>query len=158
MGNALREIKEPAKMDQVELVPEKKVSKKMQKDESVRLREFGVLMAAVLSGVAAVLLWRGRGASFYMLILATLFLMPAYLNPTLLKPIEKGWLLFGEKMSVVMTTVMLVLTYFLMITPIGLLLRLTGKDLLDIKLDPGAKSYWKEIEKDGPTTRPYLPY
>lgn len=126
--------------------------------ELKRLKEFGVLMAAVLTGISAVLLFKGKPSSVYLLGVATLFLIPAYLSPIVLKPVEKLWLAFGEKMSMIMTTVLLVLTFFFVMTPIGLFLRLTGKDLLDQKLEPEAKSYWKKIEADGPSTRPYLPY
>jgi hypothetical protein len=126
--------------------------------ELKRLKEFGVLMAAVLTMISAFLLWKGKPTTIYTLAVATLFLVPAYLSPTILKPVEKLWLAFGEKMSMVMTTVLLVLTYYLLMTPIGLLLRVMGKDLLDQKLEPEAKSYWKKIEVDGPSTRPYLPY
>ena len=137
------------------LVDKKIISEKL---ELKRLKEFGVLMAAVLTGISAVLLFKGRPSSVYVLLVAVLFLVPAYLSPLLLKPVEKLWLAFGEKMSMVMTTVLLVLTFFFVMTPIGLFLRLTGKDLLDQKLEPEAKSYWKKIEENGPSTRPYLPY
>jgi len=136
------------------------IDKKIMKEEleRKRLKEFGVLMAAVLTGISAYLLFKSRPSSMYTLFAATLFVIPAYLSPLTLKPIEKVWMAFGEKMSVVMTTILVALTFFLVMTPIGLFLRLTGKDLLDQKLEPEAKSYWKKIEENGPTTRPYLPY
>jgi hypothetical protein len=136
------------------------IDKSVMKEEAEkkRLKEFGVLMAAVFTGIAALMLYRGRAVSFDLLLLATIFMLPAYLSPLSLRPIEKVWMAFGEKMSMVMTTVLLVLTYYLVMTPIGLFLRVIGKDLLDQKLEPEAKSYWKKIEANGPTTRPYLPY
>ena len=156
MGQAVLKLVEKEEQ-MVTLVTIDKEAKKKEL-ELKRLKEFGVLMAAVLTGISAVLLFKGRSTSLYTLIAATLFLVPAYLSPLTLKPVEKVWLAFGEKMSMVMTTVLLVLTYFLVMTPIGLFLRLTGKDLLDQKLEPEAKSYWKKIEAEGPSTRPYLPY
>jgi hypothetical protein len=44
------------------------------------------------------------------------------------------------------------------LTPFGLLLRLMGKDLLDLRVDPDRESYWIPAEPDGPATRPYKPY
>ncbi len=123
-----------------------------------RLREFGILMAAVLIAISAFLLWRGRPAAMITLPAALVFLAPAYFHPRALGLIEHGWLAFGERMSRVMTFVLLTLTYFLIMTPMGLFLRLIRKDLLDLKLDKSAKTYWKPVEPDGPHTRPYLPY
>ena len=156
MGQAALKIVEKEELMSTPLSIDRKIMK--EELEIKRLKEFGVLMAAVLTGISAVLLFKGRPTSIYFLVVATLFLIPAYLSPLLLKPVEKIWMAFGEKMSMVMTTVLLVLTYYLVMTPIGLFLRLTGKDLLDQKLEPEAKSYWKKIEANGPSTRPYLPY
>jgi len=160
MGQAALKLADKEQRLVTALLVDKIGHKKIMKEglELKRLKEFGVLMAAVLTGISAVLLFKGKPSSVYFIGIATLFLIPAYLRPMLLKPVEKVWLAFGEKMSMVMTTVLLVLTYFLVMTPIGLFLRLTGKDLLDQKLEPEAKSYWKKIEADGPSTRPYLPY
>ena len=157
MGEPARNILEE-KTVALKLVSQERREEKRHLEEQRRLREFGVLMAAVLCGISAYLLWKGRETTLITLTFATLFLIPAFLKPSLLKPVEKGWLWFGEKMSVVMTTILLVVTYYVVLTPIGLLLRLAGKDLLDKKLEPEAKTYWKEIEPNGPSTRPYLPY
>jgi hypothetical protein len=66
---------------------------------------------------------------------------------------------FAELIGAVMTRVILVVAYYLVITPIGLLLRLLGKDLLDIGTAGGDRdSYWRRVEEDGPATRPDKPY
>jgi len=61
-------------------------------------------------------------------------------------------------LQTVMTALILTLTFFLVMTPIGLLVRLTGKDLLGLKGDPEIESYWVPVEHDGPASRPDKPY
>ena len=65
---------------------------------------------------------------------------------------------FARVLGVVMTTVILTLTYFLAITPMGLLVRALGKDLLGMRGDPTVESYWVPVEPDGPASRPDKPY
>ena len=54
----------------------------------------------------------------------------------------------GHGVTWLTTRLILALTYYLVITPIGLLLRLFGKDALQRKIDPGADSYWIEREPE----------
>ena len=115
-------------------------------------------MALVIVSIAAVMCWKGNTHWRYAAVIGSLFGMLGLTVPFALAPIEKVWMAFGEKMSVVMTFVLLTLTYFLVMSPLGLLIRLLGKDLLSIKIDRSAKSYWVPVEKDGPGSRHYLPY
>jgi hypothetical protein len=64
----------------------------------------------------------------------------------------------ARALGVVMTTIILTLTFFLVMTPMGLLLRLMGKDLLGMRGDPAIASYWTPVEEDGPCSRPDKPY
>jgi hypothetical protein len=126
--------------------------------EKKRLREFGVVMGLVISLISAYLLYRERTASVWFLLATLYFVGSAWFAPTTLRRVEKGWLWFGERMSVVMTFLLLTLTYYLVMTPIALLLRVMKKDILDLKLDKSAKTYWKKVEENGPHTRPFSPY
>jgi hypothetical protein len=58
----------------------------------------------------------------------------------------------------VITYVVLCVAFYLVITPIGLLLRVMGKDLLEKKVPSDQESYWVAVEADGPATRPEKPY
>jgi hypothetical protein len=64
----------------------------------------------------------------------------------------------SRALSVVMTYVILTLMFFLVITPIGLALRLVRKDLLQMRLDRKKVSYWVAVDTDGPCSRPDKPY
>lgn len=122
------------------------------------LRKFGFTMFAVIAVIGGFLLWRERPAAPYILGIAGFFAAASLLYPRILIPIEKAWLKFAEVMSRIMTRVILVLTYYLAMTPVGFLMRLTGRDPLNRKLEPERASYWEPVETDGPGSRPYKPY
>jgi len=125
---------------------------------TAELRKFGFVMAVAFSLLGALLWWRGRSAAPYVLGLAVLFLVPALVRPRVLGPIERVWMAFANVLSTVMTTVILTLTFYLVITPMGVLMRLVGKDLLGLRLDGTGASYWIPTEPDGPGSRPTKPF
>ena len=86
------------------------------------------------------------------------FLVAALILPPVLAPIERVWMALARLLQVVMTTLILTLMFFVVMTPMGFLLRLSGKDLLDMRRDPDAESYWVPAEPDGPASRSDKPY
>ena len=122
------------------------------------LRKFGLVMTVPLALIAGYLWWKGGGAYPYVLGAAAFFLLSGLLVPQLLRPIEKVWMKFAEIMGAIMTRVILSVAFYLMITPLGLVLRLMGKDLLHLRFEEGRESYWMPVEADGPATRPDKPY
>ncbi len=121
------------------------------------LRRYGFVMAGAFGVISALLWWRSSAGAPYVLGVASFFGILAIVAPTLLGPVEKLWMAFAEKLSIVMTTLILTVAYYLVITPIGLLLRVMGKDLLKIKKSQ-APSFWQPVEPDGPGTRPDKPF
>ncbi len=122
------------------------------------LRKFGLTMAIAFGLIAAFLFWRQKAAAPYIGGISGFFLLGALVFPELLAPIEKAWMKLAMVLSAVMTRVILGITFFAVIMPIGLLLRITGKDLLSLKLEADKSTYWRPVEKDGPGTRPDKPY
>ncbi len=128
------------------------------KDRAAVCREFGLVMALALCVLGALLFYRGRSSSFFFFLGTGFFIIPALLFPLVLSPLEKVWMAFAEKLSFVMTTLIMFLTFYVVITPLALLLRVMRKDLLSLTLEPEAESYWCPVEADGPSTRFYTPY
>jgi len=122
------------------------------------LRKFGLTMAIALVILGSVLLWARKPAWLYLDGLALLFLMSGLMAPRILRPAEWLWMKLAHFLGLIMTRVILVLTYYLAITPMGLLLRLLGKDQLCLKDGKGDKSFWIPVDPDGPTSRPDKPY
>lgn len=118
-------------------------------------------MAGCFGVIALFLRWKWGGDSVVPPVLGTLaaaFLLLGTLMPGSLRYVEKLWMAFGERLSVVMTFVIMSALFYLVITPTGLLLRILGKDLLFRKIDRDCQSYWTPVEPDGPGTRPYSPF
>ncbi len=106
------------------------------------LRKFGLLVGGVFAVLGLLFLWRHK--SFFPYLLwpgVTLVALGAAL-PRALKWIYVGWMSVAFVLGFVMAHVILTLLFFLVITPMGWLARLTGKDFLSLKLDRTARSYW----------------
>lgn len=129
-----------------------------EKPREVVLKEFGLLMALVATLLTAYLFYHGNTGAILSSIVALAFLKSAYFRPMLLSPLEWIWMRFAEALHVVMTRVIVTLLFFLIITPLGLLMRLSKRDGMGQRFDRAAESYWQPVEEDGPQTRPLKPY
>ena len=122
------------------------------------LRRFGLVMAAPLALLAALLLWKQRPAGPYVLAAAAGFALLGVAAPRLLDPVEKVWMKLAAWLSVVMTYVVLTLAFFLFVTPLGVVRRLFGGDSLHRRFDRDAASYWVPVDPNGPAGRSDRPY
>lgn len=122
------------------------------------LRKFGLIMAFPLFVITGILYWRQKPAMLYFLAVAGFFLLSGLFLPKILAPIEKIWMRIAEFLSIIMTKVILTSTFYVVITPVALFLRLIGKDVLEKKFDSNQTSYWVPVEPDGPCSRPEKPY
>ena len=130
----------------------------MLKKTTKELRKFGIIIAIALAILGSIVLWRGKPTYIYFYGISGLFFAMGLIVPKALFPIEWVWMKFAKTLGFVMNHVILTITFFLVITPIGLIMRLAGKDLLKLKFDKNAESYWIKTEPDGPATRPDKPY
>jgi saxitoxin biosynthesis operon SxtJ-like protein len=108
-----------------------------------REREFGLLVGGILVLLGGWPLWRGRGgtASEILLALGTVLVLAGLLAPSILRGPYRGWMALAEVLSVVMTTVILTLVYYGVVTPLGLLRKAIGGDPLRRRAS-SAGSYW----------------
>lgn len=113
-------------------------------------RSFGLILAAGLALLGGVKLWGGNAWAGWWFVCATAFLVVALVRPTALAPLNRLWLKLGLILSRVVNPLVMGLLFYLCVLPIGLLLRLLGKDLLRLKYEPQAKSYWIERQPPGP--------
>ena len=107
------------------------------------LRDFGLLMAAVIVALFGLFFpWLfERGWPLWPWALAAAFVLPALLAPGSLRPVYRGWMRFGLFMSRVMTPLVLGIVFFLIFTPVALVLKVIGKDAMRRRLDPAAPTY-----------------
>ena len=107
------------------------------------LREFGLIMAAMLILMFGfVLPWVfGYSFPYWPFIAAFVFAVLALIRPVLLAPVNRIWLKIGGVLGWVNTRLIMGVMFFLLIAPIGLLMRLFGKDTLSKKLSAEQVSY-----------------
>jgi hypothetical protein len=101
-----------------------------------------------LIGLVPLLL--GHGLRIWALVVAAVFLAAAYLAPRLLAPLNRLWFKFGLLLHHIVNPIVMALIFFGAVLPTALMVRLFGKDLLRLKRDASAKSYWIERDPPGP--------
>ncbi len=108
------------------------------------LRKFGFTMAGAFGLFGGLAAWRlpAGGIYGYLLGAAAFFLIFGLVLPGALKPVQKVWMTLALLMGWVMSRVILVVVFFIVVTPIGLFLRLSGKDILDKRSGVKRESYW----------------
>jgi len=106
------------------------------------LRQFGIIIAIACGLLGGLLLWRGKPYYPYSLIIAAAFLFLGLTLPAALKPLHKVWMTISILMGWLMTRIILIILFYGILTPIGLIGRLCGKDFLNIKLNKNTPSYW----------------
>src|SRR5690606_24618013 len=101
------------------------------KPRSAKLRDFGMVMALALVVLGGIQLLRsGSAAALALVLIGALFGLCGFLAPNLLDVPERLWMALGEKLSLVATCIVVPLIFFCVVLPVGLLMRLFGKDPL----------------------------
>lgn len=108
-------------------------------------RNFGLVFATVFAIIALFpLLFSGGSVRYWLLAVAVIFALIALIRPSIFHKPNTWWFKFGLFLGAIIAPIVMMLIYFIAVAPIGITMRLFGKDLLSLKLDPNAKSYWVE--------------
>jgi hypothetical protein len=107
-------------------------------------KSFGIVFSIVFLLVSLYPLINSEEIHLWAIILSAIFLFLAYFMPKILSIPNKFWFKFGILLQSIIAPIVMALLYFLTVLPTGLIMRLLGKDLLKLKLDKNAKSYWIE--------------
>ncbi len=113
-------------------------------------RSFGLVFAGVFLVVACWPLFHRELPRWWALGVAVVFAIIAIWKPALLTRANRLWIKLGVLLGKVVSPIALGILFYGVITPIGALMRLTGKDPLRLKLDSGADSYWIPRKPPGP--------
>ncbi len=105
-------------------------------------RSFGLLFSFIFLIITFWPLLNSEPIRLWALIISLTFLFLGILNSKILSPLNKGWIKFGELLGKIIAPIVMFLVFFIILTPIGMLLKLFGKDLLKIKKNKLIKSYW----------------
>ena len=113
-------------------------------------RSFGIVFFVVFFLVAIYPLIHNEEIRIWSLIISIIFLILGLINSRILNPLNKLWFKFGILLGKIVSPIIMGIIFFLVVTPIGFIMRILGKDLLNLKFNRN-KSYW--IEKNGPKSK-----
>ncbi|MBK9167701.1 MAG: hypothetical protein IPM24_09580 [Bryobacterales bacterium] len=113
-------------------------------------RSFGFVMAAAFAIFGVYPLRAGLPMRVWALAVAVGFLLAGWAAPRLLGPLNRAWRQLGILMGKVVHPVVLAILFYGVFTPMGLAMRLAGRDPMRRKFDPAADSYWLPRQPPGP--------
>lgn len=113
-------------------------------------RAFGVVFAAVFAIIGLWPLIAGAVPRLWALGVAAVFLLAALLLPKALGPLNRLWFKFGLLLHRIVSPLAMGFLFFVTVTPVALIVRLCGKDVLNLRFQRDAKSYWIERTPPGP--------
>ena len=113
-------------------------------------KSFGIVFFVVFLFISIYPLINNEDIRLWSLIISLIFLVLGILNSNLLSPFNKLWFKFGILLGKIISPIIMGIIFFLVVTPTGILMRLLGKDVLNLKFRD-YQSYW--IEKTGPKSK-----
>jgi hypothetical protein len=119
------------------------------------LRKFGLLVGGVFLVLGSIALWRHKATAPWLLTPGVLLFGFGLILPRSLKTVYVGWMSFAFALGLVVSTVLLTIFFYVVITPIGLIARIAGKDFLSLKMQPNVQSHWLTREKPVQTAAEY---
>ena len=113
-------------------------------------RSFGIVFCIVFLIIAFYPIINGETARIWSIIVSLIFLLLGLINSKLLTPLNRVWFKFGLFIGKIISPLIMGIIFFLVVTPIGILMRILNKDLINLKFNNN-KSYW--IEKTDPKSK-----
>ena len=110
-------------------------------------KSFGILFSIVFFLISFWPLLAGENIRIWSLVISIIFLILGLLNSKFLGPLNNSWIKIGEILGRVVAPIMMAIIYFIVFTPLSLLIKLFGKDLLQVKFS-NVNSYWIKRKKN----------
>ena len=110
-------------------------------------RSFGLLFFFVFLILGLWPLKNSLDPNLYFIFISIFFLILGLINSKILSPLNKIWVKFGELLGIVIAPIVMALVYFIVLTPVSLIVRIFGKDLLGLKFSKKKGSYWINRKK-----------
>ena len=106
------------------------------------LRKFAFVFGGALLGFGALFWFKESPVYPYLAIPGALVALLGAVVPQILRPLYSVWMAIGLVLGTIVTSIILTVVFVVAIIPIGLVMRLLGKDPMERKLDPEATTYW----------------
>ena len=117
---------------------------------------FGFLFFIVFLLIGLWPLIQGDSPRILFFFIALAFLILGIMNAKILTPLNRSWIKFGEILGKVIAPIVMAIVYFVVLTPLSFLIRISGKDLLKVKFSSKINTYWiKRIKDLGPMNKQF---
>ena len=117
---------------------------------------FGLLFFIVFLLIGLWPLIKGDSPRILFFPIALVFLILGLMNAKILSPLNRLWIKFGDLLGKIIAPVVMAFIYFIILTPLSFLIRITGKDLLKVKYSNKENTYWiKRIKDLGPMNKQF---
>jgi hypothetical protein len=110
-------------------------------------KSFGILFFIVFLIIGLWPLYHSNSIKLWSVIVALIFLILGLSNSKILSPFNKAWVKFGELLGKIIAPIVMFAVFFVILTPLSLVVRIFKKDLLKVKYSK-EKSYWIKREKN----------
>jgi len=110
--------------------------------EKKQIRKFGLIAFIFFAILCALSIWAQKFLTIYLFGFLCLLGIGFMVAPILLRPVYTAWLRFAQLINRVITHLILILIYYLVITPAGLIKRLFGGKPLPVKPNRNLTTYW----------------
>ena len=116
-------------------------------------RSFGFLFFVVFFVISLWPLKSQGDLRLWAFILSLVFLVLGVLNSKFLTPLNKLWFKFGISLGTIVSPIVMGVVFFIVVTPIGVIMRFAGKDLLKLKIYNNFDTYWITRNKEKSTMK-----
>ena len=111
-------------------------------------KSFGLLLSFVFLIISIWPLFFIGDLRLWSFIISVIFFSISFIKPNILRPLNIIWIKFGEVLGLVIAPIVMALVYFFILTPISIIVRIFGKDLLNLKFFEKQKTYWIKRKKE----------
>lgn len=114
------------------------------KETKKDLRKFGLTVGSVLFIIAILLFLFDKPSYIYFGIISGILLILGFIFPNILKPANKVWMTLALILGWFMSRVILIILFYLVVTPIGFIAKIFNKRFLSLKIDKSTSTYWEK--------------
>ena len=118
--------------------------------DRTELRKFALIFGGALLAFGGLAWYRGSDLATWLAVPGATVILVGLLLPPALRWLFFVWMAIGLVLGTIVTGIILTIVFIIAVTPIGVIMRLSGRDPMHRKLDPQAKSYW--LPKSSPGT------
>ncbi len=118
------------------------------KESKKDLKKFGLTVGIVLIFIAGFLLLKQKPSAIYFGITGSILFLLAFAAPTILRPVNKVWMTFAIILGQIMTRIILLILFYVALTPLGLIAKIFGKDFIDKDKRVSKDTYWQAREEN----------